>query len=466
MTKKPLSKTVKTFFGIGDFGFSMMSNVETFLFVFFLTNVAKFSLPMVALIGTVISVTDIFVAPFYGAIISGTKAFKWGRNRSWLVMTPPLVVILYMFAFTKIGPEPVAAAIVCAGGILAHTTWNLAWVANVSLVSIMGSTPDERALLASRRGAWSALAGVFFSYVGMPLALFLGTKLSNPILGFTLEAGLMAFLMMMAYYVHFRLSEGYEPTGAEMQSAVAGAPKADKVPVGIMLKSVFQNPPLLALLLSDVFRYMVNFIMAAAAAYYFTYVAQNMALFPIYLLVTSIVAVIGAYVTGLLAKAFSTRLISIVSFIALAGSLLLCKYVAYNITLFFIVVLVARFFLGILTSSLVAMYSDVVTYGEWKTGKNATSVIMGSMVLPLKLALLSRGTVIPFVLAAAGFVAGANPATASMELKDAVNNVFLLIPGLLALIGGVIMAIGYRLSREKLALYQSEIDERKAKAAA
>jgi len=465
MTKKPLSKTVKNFFGIGDFGFSMMSNVETFLFVFFLTNVAKFSLPMVALIGTAISVTDIFVAPFYGAIISGTKAFKWGRNRSWLVMTPPLVVIFYMFAFTKIGPEPVAAAIVIAGGILAHTTWNLAWVANVSLVSIMGSTPDERALLASRRGAWSALAGVFFSYVGMPLALFLGTKLSNPILGFTLEAGLMAFLMMLAYRIHFKLSEGYEPTGAEAQPG-AGEPKGDKVPVSIMLKSVFHNPPLMALLLTDVFRWMVNFIMAAAAAYYFTYVAQNMALFPIYLVVISIIAVIGAYVTGLLAKAFSTRLISIVSFIALAGSLILCKYVAYNITLFFVVVVVARFFLGILTSSLVAMYSDVVTYGEWKTGKNATSVIMGSMVIPLKVALLSRGTVIPFVLAAAGFVAGTNPATASMELKDAVNNVFLLIPGFLALIGGVIMTIGYRLNREKLALYQREIDERKAKAVA
>lgn len=80
--KKPLSKAIKTFYGIGDFGFSMMTSVELYLFVFFLTNVAKFSLPMVALIGTVTSVVDALLSPFYGAIISGTKPMKWGRNRS------------------------------------------------------------------------------------------------------------------------------------------------------------------------------------------------------------------------------------------------------------------------------------------------------------------------------------------------------------------------------------------------
>jgi len=465
VARKPLTKAVTRLYGIGDMGFSLMSSVETVLFVYFLTNVAKFSLPMVALIGTVTSLVDAALSPFYGAIISGSKPMKWGRNRSWILIFPWIVIPLFMLQFTKIGPnETIAAAIVIFGFLSSHIVWNLPWVANVSLISIMGSTPEERALLASRRGAWNSATGIFFSYLGMPLALFLGAALNNPVMGFTLEAGLMACVMAITYFIHFKISEGYEPTGAEIKAAAAsGAPKEEKVPVSIMLKSVFQNPPLIFLLLGDFCRWMVNFIMLAAAAYYFTYVAQNMKLFPIYLLAGAVAQVVGAYLTGIASKLLTTRIASIMGLFALAASLIIGKFVAYNLTLFFIFIILARVFLGLLTSSLVALYSDVVTYGEWKTGRNAVSFIMGLMNISLKTAIVSRSIVIPFVLATAGFVAGANPATASMELRDAVNNVFMFIPGVLALAGGVIMALGYRLTREKLTQYQAEIDERKAK---
>ena len=90
--KKPLSPALKTFYGFGDMGFSLMASVETFFFVYFLTNVAKFSLPMVAIIGTITSVADAALSPFYGGIIDGTKPMKWGRVRSWILICPPIVV--------------------------------------------------------------------------------------------------------------------------------------------------------------------------------------------------------------------------------------------------------------------------------------------------------------------------------------------------------------------------------------
>ncbi|MEW9122625.1 MAG: MFS transporter [Thermotaleaceae bacterium] len=460
--KKPLSKAIKRFYGIGDFGFSLMTSVELYCFVFFLTNVAKFSLPMVALIGSITSIVDACLSPFYGAIISGTKALKWGRNRSWLLIAPPFVVLLFMFQFTKIGPEPIAAAIVCAGFILSHIIWNIGWVGNVSLISVMANSPEERSFLASRRGTWTALSGVFFSYIGMPLAFLLGRTTGNEILGFTLLAGIMALTMMIGYWIVFRITDGYEPVENEESSIAAGAKKSEKVPASIMMKSLFQNPPLIVLLIGDFFRYMANFIMTAAAAYYFTYVAQDMSLLPIYLLVGAIAQVLGAYVSGSIAKILTTRNSAIFGLFGLAGSLILCKFVAMNITMFFVFVVVARAFLGVLTAVMVSLYSDVVVYGEWKTGKNANAFIMGLMNLSLKTAIISRGTIIPFVLAAAGFVAGVDPAAASLELKTAVINVFLFIPGIFSLVSGVIMAFGYRLTREKLNDYQEEIDKRKA----
>ncbi|NTW71273.1 MAG: Na+/melibiose symporter and related transporter [Eubacteriaceae bacterium] len=464
--KKELSKTIKTFYGVGDLGFSLMTSVELFFFVFFLTNVAKFSLPMVALIGSVTSIVDAVLSPFYGAYITGTKALKWGRYRSWMLIAPPVVVILFMLQFSRVSTsEPIAALVVCIGFILSHIVWNLAWVSNVSLIPLLGKTPDDRALLSARRGTWSSLSGVFFSYIGMPLALLLGKVTNNEVLGFTLLAGILALTMMIGYWTVFKITDGYEATGLEAVGS-GTVKKHEKVPVSVMLKSLFQNVPLISLLVSDFFRWISFFIMTAAAAYYFTYVVQNMALFPIYMLLGAVAGVIGAYASSYVSRKYSNRTTSIAGLFLLGVSLVVCKFVGFQLIPFFIFVLIARMCLGVLNASLVALYSDVVTYGEWKTGENASGFIMGIMNVSLKSAIISRGTIIPFVLASVGFVAGADPATASLALQTGVINVFVFIPGLCALASGVLLTLGYRLTKEKLAGYQAEIDARKNTSAA
>jgi GPH family glycoside/pentoside/hexuronide:cation symporter len=460
--KKPLSPALKTFYGFGDMGFSLMASVETFFFVYFLTNVAKFSLPMVAIIGTITSVADAALSPFYGGIIDGTKPMKWGRVRSWILICPPIVVPFYIFQYSRIGPnEAVAAAIVCAGFIISHIFWNLPWVANLSLISVLANNPEERALLSSRRATWTMLAGMIFSFIGSPLALKIGELTGNEALGYQALAGIMGLVFLIGYWTIFKLTDGYEETGEQAQASAA---KANKVSVGDMLKSALQNPPLIVLLIGDFFRYMVNFIMSSAAAYYFTYVAKNMALLPIYMFVGSLGGVIGAYFAGILCNKYSTRTVSIWGLFGMALSLIGCKFVAFSIIPFFVLILVARSILGVLSASVVALYSDAAVYSEWKTGKSAAAFVMGLMTISLKAAVISRGTVIPFVLATAGFVATADPATASLELQNAVVNVFVFIPGILALISAFIIGFGYRLTRERLAELQAEIDARKAAA--
>lgn len=456
--KKPLSKALRTFYGVGDLGFSMMTSVELYLFVFFLTNVAKFSLPMVAFIVSLTSIVDAVLSPFYGAIIAGVKPMKWGRNRSWILIAPPFVVVTYMFMYTKIGSDTMAAAIICLGFIVSHILWNIAWVGNLSLITVLASTPEERGLLASRRAAYSSLAGVFFSYIASPMAIGLGIATGNVVLGYTLVAGLMAFLMMIGYWVIFKLTDGYESGIVPVEDT---GKKTEKVPVSVMLKSLTQNPNLIMLLIADFFRYMSSFIMTAAAAYYFTYVAQNMALLPLYLLLTSIVGVFGAYIAAPVTKALSNRTTSIIGLFISAVILIIGKFVGLNLIPFFVVVLTARIVTGVLGSAIVALYSDASVYSEWKTGMNAAPFIMGIMNLSLKTAVISRGTIIPIVLAAVGFSAAADPATASDALKNGIIDVFLFIPGICMMVSAILLPLGYKLTKEKLAQYQKEIDERK-----
>lgn len=458
MEKKPISKALRTFFGIGDMGFGLMTSVELYFFVFFLTNIAKFPLATVALIGSVTSIGDALLSPFYGAIIDGTKPMKWGKYRSWMLICPPIVVILYMFQFTKIGGDGLGAIIVTLGFILSHIAWNIPWVANVALIPMLSSTPADRGLLSSRRATWGAMAGIIFSYTGANLAALFGKVTGNPIMGYTILAGLFAFVMMLGYWAHFKMTDGYEETGAQAAASQHNKPRLSLID---MLKMAATNHYLLVLLFGDLLRYMSSFVMTAAAAYYFTYVAKNPALFATYLLLASIARLVGSYIAAPLTRKFSNRGVSVACLFIAGLMLILAKVVGYNVTLFFVAVMAAGVFTGILGASMVALYSDVSVYSEWQTGKPASAWIMGLMTLSLKVAVISRGTVIPFVLATAGFVATADPATASKALMDGVINVFVLIPAIFIILSGVILAFGYKLTSERLEGYEKEIAERK-----
>ncbi|MFA0815279.1 MAG: MFS transporter [Anaerofustis sp.] len=455
--KKPLSKALKVFYGVGDFGFTLMSNVELYCFSYFLTNIVKFDLATTAFILTFTSLIDAILSPFYGGIMNSVNAMKWGRYRSWLVVIPPLVALTYTFQFTNIGVGIVPIVIICVGSILGHILWNFSYVANIALIPVMSSTPEDRAQLTATRGAWNNASKIVFSYVGLTFALWMGTKLSNPVLGFTLLALIMSVVYVITYFAHFKMSDGYEKTGEEAkQSTVA---KQDKTSLKELFRALFQNPHLLVLLLADLARWLVNFVMASTAAYFFRYVINSFALFSVYLLIANICAMVGAFLSKYAAAKLSTRTASIIGFFALGVLLFCAKFAVPNATAVIVLLSCAQFFLGFIYSLISAMYSDSVIYSQWKTGKNASGWIMGLMNLPLKVANLIKGAVIPIALAAAGFAASIDPAAASQELKDGITTIFITVPATGMIIGAILLLVGYKLTRDKINTLQKEINE-------
>lgn len=459
--KKPLSGAIRNLYGIGDFGFSLMTSVELYLFTFFLTNVAKFPLLLVGIIGTVTSLVDALLSPFYGAIISGTKPMKWGRNRSWMLIMPPIVILLYIFQYSKIGNEAMAAVIIVLGFILSHIAWNLPWVANVSLIPTLANTGEERALLSGRRAMYTSLAAVAYGLISAPLLnIIKGMVGGSEIIPYAIFAGLMALLMCLGYWLIFKLTDGYEV----VEPVNPDAPKANRVSIGVMLKSAYQNPPLIVLLIGDFFRYMANFIMTAAAAYYFGYVHKNPGLMATYLVVGGLAQAVGAYLSPYFAKTLSNRNATIAGMFIGGIAMIIGRFVGFNLILFFIVACVFRAMQGLISGTAVALYSETSIYSEWKTGENAAPFVMGLMNLALKTSVMSRSIVIPAALAAAGFVATADPMTATIEVQTACMDVFLLYPGICIIAGATVLLLFYKLTKEKVISMQKEIDARKAAA--
>ena len=458
--KKDLSKSLKIFYGIGDLLFTLMSSIEGYFFTFFLTNLARFPLATVAFITTVASTIDACISWVYGAILNSVKPMKYGRYRSWLILLPWTVPFIYAFQFMKIGDGTISIVIIIVATVVSHMLWNIGYVANVSMISVAAKTPEDRSQLAATRGAWSNVAKVIFAYVVVPAAtLFAG--IVGEVNKYAAAAFVFGIIMAVGYFIHFKMFDGYEETGAEEMAK----PKADqaKTSVGDLAKTLFTNVPLLMLILADLSRWMFNFVLAGIAIYYFKYVAQAPALYSTYIMIVNLIGVVGAYTGKFWANKLSTRTAVIMNFIIMTVALVICKFAWATLGPIGVIVLlcIGQYGYGANYSLIPALFADCVVYGEWKTGKNASGWIMGLQNLPLKVAIVTRGIIISACLAAANFDAKINPADATQALKDGIANGFFLIPAIATLISVLLLVFGFKLTKEKVLLYQSEINSRK-----
>ena len=462
-----LSGALKWFYGIGDFGFSLMTNIETYYFNFFLTNIAKFSNGMVTFIATLASVVDAALSWIYGVIINSVKPMKWGRYRSWLIVAPWLVPILYAFQFMRIGGEWVAAIIVILGTISSHIVWNIPWVANMSMINIAARTPEERMTLSSSRAMWQNFARVIYSYVGPAVVTFF-TKVIGDEYGYAACAFAFGALMAAGYFLHFKMFDGYEMSGEEelaqmkAQLAAKEAAKAEqKKKEGTLVQTVFSNPYLLGLLISELGKYIYSFVASGIATYYFMYVARDQGLTATFILISNVLGVIAGYMSRGIAAKFSARTTVIASY-ALIVILLGSAFLMYqNVWLVIVLMSLGQFFLSLTTACGPALYADCAIYSEWKTGRNATATIMGLGNIPLKVGVVGRALLINAALALGGFTAGLEVADSTPAIERGIAMGFTVFPAVAVAIGLVIMVFGYRLTKERVNECSAEIARRK-----
>ncbi len=452
--KKGLTNTLKYFFGVGDAGFVLMSNIETFYFMTFLTDLAGFGSAIAGIINSIFTTVDACLSWLYGGIINGTKAKKWGRYRSWLILLPWAVPFLYAFMFIRISDnEILSAVIIIAASIASHVVWNFSYVANATLVSVVGKTPEDKAVLSSSRATWNNIGGLLFSYLGLPFATLLAGVVGERN-QFAAAAFCLGWLMVAGYFAHFKMTEGYEEVETE---TVKKGKDRSKITIREMFASLFKNPQLMILMLADLAKWCVKFVTAAAAIYYFRDAAGNAGLMTMYTLLISLGAIIGAFCMRYLAKQFSSRTTMIMSYIGMAIFLFLIFVLYQNPYVVILLMTIAQFFYGIAFASSPALYADTIVYSTWKTGKDASGWIMGLQNLPLKIGVFLRGVILSACLVAVGWQSGV---VLEGSARQGMTIAFALVPAILCAAGALLLIFGFKITKEKVEKYQAEIDAR------
>ncbi len=459
--KSGLTKSIRYFYGIGDMFFALMTSVYSYYLTFYYTNVAMLSLGTVALLVSVSSIFDSATAWVYGAVINSTKPRKWGRYRSWLVVITWLLPVTSFLLYCRIGKsEAVATVFFFIAMFASRIVQNFPYTANVAMINVLGKTADDRIQLASSRATWNNASKFVWSYASVPFLAFLATIVTEKYAYATLAAILGAFTFL-GYYAHFKMSEGYEDTGAAELANVAKSERAKTKPLDL-LKALVANPPLLALLIADMAKWMFNSMVAGTIVYYFTYIALNKGLQATYTLIIAFTAVIGAYGSRYIGKKLSGRKTMILFYLIMAVCLFAARVVYTNVWAVIFLVSAAQLCYGCVYSCSTALYGDTAIYSEWKTGKNSTGWVMGLTNIPIKIVSFLKGIILPAALAMGGFSAAIAAEDASESVRVCIANTLLIIPAAFLLFGAAVMIFLYRLPKERVEQLQKEIDERKA----
>jgi GPH family glycoside/pentoside/hexuronide:cation symporter len=297
-------------------------------------------------------------------------------------------------------------------------------------------------------------AGIIFAVTSEPMIAFF-TSHTSKIAGFSLASAVYAFFMVLGYLYIYVMTSGRDPYDETVSNTDTKAPKPSLFEIVIL---VFKNPPLLLLILAEVFRNSYIFILASFALYYFKYVLNNMAFLSVFILAISISRLLGTFAATWIGVRIGKRHTYWIFLVLSAIVFSSAKFfggTAWSFTIIFSL----GSLLGMVASSMsTALFSDTVVYGEWKTGINIRAFIMALQTFPIKVGLLIRSGVITFGLMAIGFVANAEP---TPSLIEGISSIMSFAPATVCIISAGIFYFGYLIEDKRIQRMEEEISARK-----
>ena len=438
--------------GAADIGEGFIATVTNTFFAMFLTDVARLPLGFVSVVMMITSIFDFVAAPVAGGIIAASKPGKWGRLRSWFVFMPAITIVAYVVCFIPLSSPALSVVVITLGYSIARGAYNVSWAANLSLIGVIADTPSLQTKLTSQRMAGFNIGKLSSGYVTpMLVAVFasqFGDRYSYSVMMFVAGVVLAA-----GYVVHFFISAGYEKSGSEYQVS------EENQHVGLkeIIMALVANPQLLITVCVDLTSNMGSFLLPALATYYYKYVAQDMGLMSLHMLLTGF----GGLAGNLLIRAMGDKIKDHRRFLLLlypviAAILFSCRFVAGLPVVFLAFNVVCQTITATTQPLELQLYMDNVVYHKYKTGVDANSFIMSMCNVSVKLATVLKSMIIPFVLMTAGYVAGADP---TPQLQKGIVNAYTIIPALIPLVGFILLKFFYKLKREDVARMKRELEE-------
>ena len=416
-------------YGFGSVAFGVKDNGFSYFLLIFYSQVIGLDSRLVSLAITVALIFDAFVDPLIGYWSDNLRS-RWGRRHPFMYAAAIPVSLSYLLLWRPpVGwssGEIFWYLLVLA--ILIRVTITFFTTPSTALAPELSSSYDERSALMSFRYYFAWTGGNLMSVLmfGALFPLFATAAIPNgqfnreayAVYGLIASGLIFLSIMVSALGTHSRIPN--------LHSA---PPKRRLTPL-IMFREIFEtlfNRSFAALFLSTVFGSIAGGLSAALAFYFLTYFWAFSA-FENFLVTSSVFvsAVIGAVLAPIVTRTLGKKRGAIIlGFIAFIGSplpvmLRLAGVLPPNGSpfVFWFVLIAIMIDVGLIICFQIlgsSMMADLVEQAELRTGRRAEGVFFSATTFTQKLVsgigIMAAG----FVLAAAAFPKGADPAHVSPE---------------------------------------------------
>ncbi|MEM9217958.1 MAG: MFS transporter [Cyanobacteria bacterium P01_F01_bin.150] len=456
----------KLAFGAGDMGAGLTANLVVFSFLIFLTTVAGLSPGWASTVLLIGKVWDAFTDPIVGLMSDRTRS-RWGRRHSWMLFgsIPFGLSFALMWAVPNVENTALKFAYYVVISIIFFTSYTAVNLPYAALTPELTQDYDERTTLNSFRLSFSLGGAVF----GLMLGFIISKWIENPQWQYTIIGITGAIVAVLPIYwciwgtrPHLNLSQEEDknqPTskGQKLESE-------QSIPFPQQLKIVFSNRPFLYV----IGIYLLSWLALQVTASNIPFFVQSWMGLDSYFLVALLVqgcAIPMLFICGALSKRIGKRGLyfwGMGFWMIIQAGLFFLQPGQTN--LLYLLALCASF--GVATAYIVpwSMLPDVIELDELETGQRREGVFYSFMTLLQKIGYAAGIFVVGQALEAAGFVAAVPGAETLPEQPSSALFAIRLVIGpfpTICLIGGIILAYFYPITREFHAEVMLKLNERK-----
>lgn len=437
----------KVAYGLGDFGNGFMFDLgQAFLLKFF-TDVANIPAYHAALVFVITKIFDAFMDPVAGTYIDSRKITgNGGRFRGIMFRSSIALGILTVLTFVTPGSNP---TLNLAYAYISYMAWGVMYsFANVpygSLASVMTQDSQQRAQLASFRQAGSVSALLLTGVLFMPIVYLF----DNPRVGYAVAAAVMSVIGVTGFFLASRGTRERVPV----------VRTEEKVTFKEFRRTIGSNRPLLVLIVMTIFSIAAYNLATAMIVYFTQYYLGNKSLISTVNLVSIGASILVIPAIPLLAKFIGKKRTALLGFALASGAYLVNLFVPTHTVPF--TILLALSYIGVALPNSIqwALVSDVIDYGQWKTGVRREGITYSAYNFSRKIAQAVAASLAGFGLGVIGYVANQPQTEATLAGMKFLQVGF---PAIGLAIAGCILAFLYPLSDKRHAEIVAETHARDA----
>lgn len=436
---RPFGLRDKVGYLLGDFGndFSFIL-VSSFLMVFY-TDVFGISAASVGALFLIARLLDAVTDVLWGRFIDTRKTTKRGKFLPWIFRMSLPLVISSVLLFVHI--PGMSDGFYLAYAYVTYILWGVLYTTvNIpygSMAAVISSDSVHRTQLSAWRTMGAMLAGLFINTL-VPLIVFTNNELSgNRML---MIAIIFSILALACYMGCVNLSTE--------RIVVKDKTEAERVSIGVTLKALLRNKPLISILIASLLFMMNMLLIGTVNVYLFKDFFGNASFFSIFgLIQTGAVFAMMPLLKPLVSK-FGKKEVGITG-IALASVTYFILYFIPNISLplFIIINIFGLFGFSLFNLIIWAFVTDAIDYQEYLTGQREDGTVYAVYSFARKVGQAFAGGLGGYALEFIGYQS--EVATQTEQVKDGIYTLATLIPAIFYLVIALIIIFTYPLNKQR-----------------